>query len=174
MVLDGSLHYVQCVPYAAILQSFQLFSMICYYRIQRMPWPNNKMYDDANSSDRFRYQLTMFGIRILIGQSRLLLAHIAYDIDSAKIIAAFFRISYCLYDLIRLNSIIFHDQTTKCTMMRFSLIDSAINWLMFEVWILIGLSRLISAHIAYEIVTTKTISAFCRISYCLHYLIRLN
>ena len=95
LVLDGSLQYVQCVPYAAILQIFQLFSMICCYRSQRMPWPNNKMYDDAISADRFRYQLTMFGIRLLIGLSRFLHTHIAYEIDTAKSIAAFFRIFYC-------------------------------------------------------------------------------
>ena len=53
------------------------------------------MYDDAISADPFRYQLTMFGIRLLIGLSRLLHAHIAYEIDTAKIIAAFFQISNC-------------------------------------------------------------------------------
>ena len=52
------------------------------------------MYDDAVFPDRFRYQLTMFGIRVLIGLSRLLHAHIADGIDTAKIIAVFFRISY--------------------------------------------------------------------------------
>ena len=36
------------------------------------------MYDDAVFADRFRYQLTMFGILVLIGLSRLLHAHIAY------------------------------------------------------------------------------------------------
>ena len=47
------------------------------------------MYDDEVFADRFRYQLTMFGIRILIGLSCLLHAHTAYEIDSAKIIDAF-------------------------------------------------------------------------------------
>ena len=37
---------------------------------------------------------------------RLLHAHIAYEIDTAEIIAAFCRISYCLRYLIRLNSIV--------------------------------------------------------------------
>ena len=78
-------------------------------------------------ADRFRYLLTMFGIRVLIGLSRLLHAHIAYEIDTAKIIAAFSRISYCLLDFIRLNSIICHVQTTRCTMMRVSLFDCIIN-----------------------------------------------
>ena len=66
-------------------------------------------------------------MHVFIGLSRLLHAHIAYEIDTAKIIAAFFRISYCLLALIRLNSIFCRLQTTRCTMMRFSLIDSAIN-----------------------------------------------
>ena len=61
------------------------------------------MYDDAVFAIRFRYQLAMFGIRVLIWISRLLHAHIAYEIDTAKIIASFFRIPYCLLDLIRLN-----------------------------------------------------------------------
>ena len=60
------------------------------------------MYDDAVFADRFRYQLTMFGFPVLIGLSRPLHAHIAYEIDTSKIIAAFFRISYCLHDFIRL------------------------------------------------------------------------
>ena len=63
------------------------------------------MYDDTVFADRLRYQLTMFGIRVLIGLSCLLHAHIAYEIDTAKIVAAFCRISYCLYDLIPSNSI---------------------------------------------------------------------
>ena len=34
LVLDGPLHHLQCVTYAAILQIFILFSMIWYCRIQ--------------------------------------------------------------------------------------------------------------------------------------------
>ena len=78
-----------------------------------LPCPNNEMYDDAVFDDRFRCQLVMFGIRVLIGISRLLHSHIAYKIDTAKIISAFFRISYWLHDLIRLNSIVCHAQTTN-------------------------------------------------------------
>ena len=61
------------------------------------------MHDDAVFADRFRYQLTMLGIRVLIGLSRICHAHIANETDGAKIIPEFFRISYRLYDLIRLN-----------------------------------------------------------------------
>ena len=85
----------------------------------RLPCPISKIDDDAIFADRFRYQLTMFGIRLLIGLSRLIHTHIACEIDTAKITAAIFRISYRLHDLIRLTFIVYHDQKTKCTMMRF-------------------------------------------------------
>ena len=133
MALDGSLHYVQCVPYAVILQIFLLFSMISEtVEFNRLPCPNNEMYDDAVFANRFHYQLTMFGIRVLIWLSWFCHAHIACVINTDKIAAAFFRISYCLLDLIRMNSIVCHDQTTRYTMMQFSLIDSAIIWLCLE------------------------------------------
>ena len=86
----------------------------------------NEMYDDAVFANRFHYQMTMFAIRVLIWQTRFFHADIAYVIDTDKIIAAFFRISYYLLDLIRLNSIVCHDQTTRYTMMQFSLVDSTI------------------------------------------------
>ena len=54
----------------------------------------------------------MFGIRELMGLFRLLHAHIAYELDTAKIIATFRRIFYCLYDLMRLRSIASLVQTT--------------------------------------------------------------
>ena len=95
----------------------------------RLLCPDNEMYDDAVFADRFRYQLSMFEIRILIWLSRLLHAHIAYEIDTSNIIAAFCRISYCLHNLIRLNSIVCDVQTTRCTTMWFSMINSDINWL---------------------------------------------
>ena len=48
------------------------------------------MNDDAVFADRSLYQLTMFGIPVLIGLSRLLRAHNAYEIDNAKINTALF------------------------------------------------------------------------------------
>ena len=42
------------------------------------------MDDDAGLVDRYRYQMTIFGIRVLIGLSRLIHTHIAYEIDTAK------------------------------------------------------------------------------------------
>ena len=68
------------------------------------------MYGDAVFAIRFQYQLAIFRMPVLIWLSRLLHAHIAYEIDTDKIIAAFFRISYCFPDLIRLNSVVYHDQ----------------------------------------------------------------
>ena len=68
------------------------------------------MYDDADFDVRFLEKLNVFGIRVLIGLSRLCYAHIAYETDDAKIIPEFYRIYYCLYDLIRLNSIVCHVQ----------------------------------------------------------------
>ena len=116
----------------------------------RLLCSDSEMYDNAVFADRFRYQLTMFEIRILIWLSRLLHAHIAYETDTDKIIAAFFRISDCLHDLIRLNSIVCHVQTTRCTMMWVSMIDSDINWLCMKCayWFL-------DTHIACEIAIWK-------------------
>ena len=85
------------------------------------------MYDNAGFTDRFRYLLAVFEIRILIWLARLLHAHITYEIDTSNIVAAFCRISYCLHDLVRLNSIVCQVQTTRCTMMRVSMIASDIN-----------------------------------------------
>ena len=41
---------------------------------------HNKMYDNLVFDDRFRYQLTMFEVCILIGLSLLFGTHIAYEI----------------------------------------------------------------------------------------------
>ena len=71
------------------------------------------MYDDADFAVRFLCQLNVFGIRVLIGLSRLRHAHIAFETDGAKIIPEFCRISHCLYDLIRLNSIVYHVQDVR-------------------------------------------------------------
>ena len=108
-----------------------LYCLAWFHTVEfnRLPCPNNKIYDDADFADRFRYQLDIFGIRVLIWLSWLLHAHIAYITDGAKTIAAFCRISYCLHDFIRLNSIAGDVQTTRSTMIWFSMIYSDINWL---------------------------------------------
>ena len=116
----------------SILLNFLLFAWFDTLEFNRLPYSNNKIYEDADFADRFCCQLAMFRIRVLIWLSWLLHAHIAYITDCAKIIAAFCRISYCLLDLIRWNSIVCHVQTTRYTMVRISLIDSAIIWLCLE------------------------------------------
>ena len=73
------------------------------------------MYDDVVFADRYRYPLTMFWSRVWIGLSLLIHGHIAYEIDTSKIIAAFCRISLFLRHLIRLNLIVLHVQTTRYT-----------------------------------------------------------
>ena len=132
LVLDGSLHYLQCLTYAAILQIFILFRIIWYCRIQS---PAVSKQRDVRWCD-FRYSIPisigyLWNACIDMAISTPY-SHIAYEIDTHKIIAALFRNSYCLLDLIRLNSIVCHYQTTRYTMMQFSLIDSANIWLCLE------------------------------------------
>ena len=115
-----------------ILSNFLLFAWFNMLEFNRQPCSNNNIYNDADFADRFRYQLAMFGILVLIWLSWLLHAHIAYITDGAKIIATFCRISYCLDDFIRLNSVVGDDQTKRCTMMWFSMIDSDISWLFLK------------------------------------------
>ena len=111
---------------------------------------------------------------VLIGLSRLLHAHIAYEIDIAKIIAAFIRISHFFHDLICLNSVACHVETTRCTMMRISLIDSAINWQCLEFVYWYRYLDFFMLVFAYEIDIAKIIAASFRISSCLHDLILSN
>ena len=132
-ILILSCSYCICNRYwqnhRSILPNFLLFAWFDTIELNRRLCSNNKIHDDADFVDRFRYQLAMFGNRVLIWLSWLLHAHIAYITDGAKIIAAFCRNSYCLHDCIRLNSIVGDVQTTRCTMIWFSMIDSDINWL---------------------------------------------
>ena len=122
----------------------------------RLPCPNDKMYDNEVCIHRFRYPLAVFKIRVLIGLSWLLPAHIAYVIDISKIIAAFCWISYCLHNFIRMFSF----NRLPCPndkMYNYGVFTDRFRYqlTMFEVCILIWLSRLDHAHIAYEIVLYK-------------------
>ena len=107
------------------------------------------MYGDAVFADRFRCQLTMFGIGVLIGLTRLLHGHIACEIDTSTISEPFCRISYFLHDLTRLNSIACHAQTKRCTMVVFD-VRFRHQLSMFKINLLTGLSRLLGTHIAYQ------------------------
>ena len=99
------------------------------------------MYEDAVFDDRFRCQLVMFRIRLLTGLSGILHAHIAYEIDTAKLIAEFCQMSYCLHDLIRLNSFVCYVQTSIYTTMFFFVGRFRYQLTMFEVGIFIWLFR---------------------------------
>ena len=113
----------------SILPNFLLVAWFDTLEFNRLPCSKNKIYDDADFADRFRYPLAMFVMRVLILLSWVLHAHIAYVTDCAKIIAAFSRISYCLHDFKRMNWIVDDVQTTRCTMIWVSIVDSDINWL---------------------------------------------
>ena len=128
LVLHGSMRYVQCVPYAAILQIFLLFGMILYCRIQLPAW--SKQRDVRWCGFIWSIPLSIDNVWnwSIDRLSRVLHDHVACERDIAKIIAAFYRIFYCFHDSIRLNSIVRHVRTTRCTMMWFSMIDSDINW----------------------------------------------
>ena len=54
------------------------------------------MYDDEVCADRFRYQLAMFELRVLMGLSPSLPAHIAYEIAIEQITEEICRMSHCL------------------------------------------------------------------------------
>ena len=52
------------------------------------------MYDEQDFAGRFRLQLAMIGMLVLIGLSRLVHTRVAYEIAIAKIIAEICRISH--------------------------------------------------------------------------------
>ena len=116
LVLDGSLQYVQYVPCAAFLLIFILCSIIWYCRVQS---PAASKGQDARwCSFRWLIPLSIGYVweSCIDRLSRLLRAHIVYEIDTAKIISEVCWICYCLHDFIWLNSIVCHFQTTRCTM----------------------------------------------------------
>ena len=51
--------------YRSNLPNFLSFAWFHTLEFNRLPWSNTKMYDDAVFADRFRYQLTMSGIRCI-------------------------------------------------------------------------------------------------------------
>ena len=60
----------------SILSNFLLIARFDTLEFNRPPCSNNKMNDDAFFAGRFRYRLTIFGIGVLIGLSRLIHTHI--------------------------------------------------------------------------------------------------
>ena len=128
----------------SIVSHFLLFAWFDTLEFNRLAWSNNKIYDDANFADRFRYKLAMFGIRLLIWLSWLLHAHIAYITDGAKIIAAFCRIYTVEINRRQCSNNKMYDDMVFNDRYWYQLT-------MFEVCIFTGLSRLLDTHIAYEI-----------------------
>ena len=133
--------------------------MISYGWIQSSASLNDNIYDNEVFIRRYCYQLAIFGIRIFIWLYSLLHAHFVYVIDIAESVAAFCRISYCLHNLIWLNSFNrrpcrndkTYDDDVFTDRIRYQITT-------FEVCILIGLSWLLHAHTAYEIVLSKIIT----------------
>ena len=151
LVLDGSLHNLQCVTYAAILQIFMLFSMIWYCRIQSA----------AVSKER---DLRWCGFRKSIPLS------IDYVLNSCIDMAiSILSCSYCIYNrywqnhrsilpnfllFAWFNTIEFNRRLCSNTKMYDDMVLNDRFWYqltMFEVCIFTGLSRLLDTHIAYEI-----------------------
>ena len=134
---------------------FSIFSMIWYCRVQSPAV--SKPQDVRWRSFRWSNPLSnAYVCESCVDRiTRFLRAHIAYEIDTAKIISEFCRISYCLYDLIRLNSIVCHVQTTRCTDDIVFARRFRYQLTMFVVSVFIRLSQLIDIHIAYETVIQK-------------------
>ena len=59
------------------------------------------MYDDEVFADPFHYQLTMFESPLLVRLSRLLHAHIAYEVAVPKSPQKYAEFPIVLYDLMR-------------------------------------------------------------------------
>ena len=69
----------------SILPNFLLVVWFDTGEFNRLPCSNNMVYDDVVFDHRFRYQLTMFEVCLLIELSRLLDTHIEYEIAIWKI-----------------------------------------------------------------------------------------
>ena len=158
------MHYLQCVPYAAICRFLYCLAWFDTVEFNRLPCPNNKMHDDTVFADRFPCQLSKFRIRILIGLSRIFHDHIAYKIDSAKndrsILSNF--LFFAWFDTLEFNrlpcsNIKMYDDAVFADRLRNRLTR-------FGIVVLIELSRLIHTHIPF-MKTAKIIAAFLRISY---------
>ena len=123
------------------------------------------MYDDEVFADRFRYQLTTFEIPVFAKQSRLLHAHIAYEIAFAKITAEICRI---FHSLARFNAVEFN----RLTFPTDNMYDDEVfvdpfryQFTMFLIRVWVRLSRYLHAHNAYEIAIADITAEFLRNSY---------
>ena len=126
-------HNAYQIDTAKIITEFwRIFNYFAWFNTAefiRLQCTNDKRYDDVVFANLFRYQFAMFEFRLLVGLSWILHAHNAYKNDNSKIIAQFCRISFVFAWLYTVEFNCFRVQTTRCTMMWFSLIDFYINWL---------------------------------------------
>ena len=126
LILDGSPQYVHILKFCRFFFWFAWFDTVEFIL---PPCPNDNRYDDVVFADRFRYQLTLFENRVLIGLPSLLHAHNAHEIDTSKIVAQFCRISYCFawFDTVEFIRLTCPNDMTYDVW--FSLIISVINFL---------------------------------------------
>ena len=128
-VLDASLHYVQRIRYAEILQFFLLFSMILRCRIQS---PTVSKQQDVRWSG-FRWSILLsFGYvcysnidRAISTPSCSYCIWNRYCKKQRSTLPNFLLFAW--FDMV--DPIVCHVQTKRCTMMRLSQIDYVVNWL---------------------------------------------
>ena len=151
LAIDGSLHYVKCVPYAAILQICLLFSMNWYCQIQL---PAFSIQRDVRWC-RFRWSIPL-SIDYVWNSciDRAILTHSCsycvwnrYCQNHRSILPNFLLIAW--FDTHEFSRFPcankkMHDEVVYADRFRYQLT-------IFEVFILIGLSRLLDTHVAYEL-----------------------
>ena len=139
-----------CQNHHSFLSNFLFFPWFVTVEFNCQPCSNNKICDNIVFADQFRYQLTMFDIRVLVRLCRLIHAHIEYEISVAEITLRIWRISHRFtwfhtVEFSRLPST--HDKMNDdevfADRFRYQLT-------MFEMVVLIGQSRLLHDHISYE------------------------
>ena len=107
--LDYQAHVVYEIAIADITAEYRrtIRYLAWFGRVEfnRLPCLKDEIYDDQGFSGRLCCQLTMFEIRVLVRLSRVLRAHIPYEIAFAKITAEICRISHCLawFDAVEFN-----------------------------------------------------------------------
>ena len=125
----STLSYSYCIwnrwwqNHPRILPNLLLFVWFDTVEFNRLPCSNNKMYNDAVFADRFHCPLAMFRFRIVMWLSRLLHAHIAYEVDTAILIehsSEFPIICMIWYAWIH-SSAMFKQKNVRCCGFRWSI-----------------------------------------------------
>ena len=151
LVLDGSLHYVRCVPYPKILLIFLLLSMIWNCRIQSTAVSKQGYVRWCG----FRYSIPtsiayLWNVYIDMAISTSSCSYCIWNRywQNHRSILSNFLLFAC-FDTLEFNrlpwsNIKIYDDAVFAVRFRYHLT-------MFEMCILIRLSRLLNTHIAYEI-----------------------